>query len=31
MFWLKYLDYLFINRPGALDGASELFFLGEEK
>jgi SAM-dependent methyltransferase len=30
LFWLKYLDYLFINWPGALDGASELFFLGRK-
>ena len=28
IFWLKYLDYLFVNQPQALDAASGLFFLG---
>lgn len=27
-FWLKYLDYLVIDRPGALDGASGIYFIG---
>jgi SAM-dependent methyltransferase/uncharacterized protein YbaR (Trm112 family) len=28
IFWLKYIDYLFVNSPRAADGASELYFLG---
>ncbi len=27
-FYLKYFDYLLINKPGALDAASGLFFMG---
>ena len=27
-FYLKYLDYLLIDTPGALDAASGVFFLG---
>ncbi|WP_197748120.1 methyltransferase domain-containing protein [Mycolicibacterium helvum] len=27
-FWLKYVDYLTIDRPASLDGASGLYFLG---
>ncbi len=27
-FWLKYFDYLLVNRPEAMDGASCTFFLG---
>jgi SAM-dependent methyltransferase len=27
-FWLKYLDYLLIDRPGALDAASGVYFIG---
>ncbi len=29
-FWLKYLDYLMINSPAALDGASGLYFMGQK-
>jgi SAM-dependent methyltransferase len=28
IFWLKYIDYVFVNSPRAADGASELYFLG---
>ena len=27
-FFLKYFDYLIIDRPAALDGASAVYFLG---
>ncbi len=30
-FWLKYLDYFLIDRPGALDAAAGLFFLGRRR
>lgn len=30
-FWIKYLDLLFINNEGTLDGASGLFFVGQKK
>jgi SAM-dependent methyltransferase len=29
-FWLKYFDYLLIDRPGALDAASGFFFMGRK-
>jgi SAM-dependent methyltransferase len=29
-FWLKYFDYLLINKPGALDAASGYYFLGRK-
>ncbi len=29
-FWLKYLDYATINRPGAIDAASGCYFLGRK-
>jgi len=28
LFWLKYVDYFFIDTPRTSDGASELYFLG---
>jgi SAM-dependent methyltransferase len=28
IFWLKYIDYFFVNSPRAADAASELYFLG---
>jgi uncharacterized protein YbaR (Trm112 family) len=28
LFWLKYLDYLVLNKPGTLDAASDFYFLG---
>ncbi len=28
LFWLKYVDYFFVDSPRAADGASELYFLG---
>jgi len=30
LFWLKYLDYLVLNKPGTLDGASGFYFLGRK-
>ena len=27
-FWLKYVDYFFLDSPRAADGASELYFMG---
>lgn len=30
-FWLKYFDYLFINNPQAIDGASCTYFLGKKE
>jgi SAM-dependent methyltransferase/uncharacterized protein YbaR (Trm112 family) len=30
-FWLKYFDYLFRNRPAAMDGASCTCFLGKKR
>lgn len=27
-FWLKYLDYLVVDKPGALDAASGVYFIG---
>jgi len=30
LFWLKYLDYLVLDRPGTLDGASAFYFLGRK-
>lgn len=29
-FWLKWLDYLLVNRPEAMDGASYTYFLGSK-
>jgi SAM-dependent methyltransferase len=29
-FWLKYLDYILIDKPGGYDGASGYFFLGRK-
>jgi SAM-dependent methyltransferase len=29
-FWLKYIDYLLIAKPGALDGAAGVYFLGRK-
>ena len=29
-FWLKYMDQLMMGNPGALDGASGLFFMGRK-
>jgi uncharacterized protein YbaR (Trm112 family) len=29
-FWLKYLDYYLINKPGTMDAASAFFFLGQK-
>jgi hypothetical protein len=29
-FWLKYLDYVLISGPGALDAASAYYFLGQK-
>jgi hypothetical protein len=29
-FWLKYFDYILINKPLAFDAASAYFFLGEK-
>lgn len=29
-FWLKYFDYLLIRRPGAIDAASGVYFLGRK-
>ena len=31
LFWLKYLDYLLVARPGALDAAFAFYFLGERR
>jgi hypothetical protein len=28
--WLKYLDYIVISGPGALDAASAYYFLGQK-
>ncbi len=30
LFWLKYLDNLVLNRPGAMDGGSCFYFLGRK-
>lgn len=30
-FWLKYFDYLLVNRRGALDAASAFYFLGRKQ
>jgi len=30
LFWLKYLDYLVLDKPGTLDGASGFYFLGRK-
>jgi len=30
LFWLKYLDYLVLSKPGTLDGASAYYFLGRK-
>ena len=30
-FWLKYLDYYLINKPGAYDAGSAFFFLGRKR
>jgi uncharacterized protein YbaR (Trm112 family)/SAM-dependent methyltransferase len=30
LFWLKYLDYLVLDRPGTVDGASGFYFLGRK-
>lgn len=29
-FWLKYLDYYLVDKPGALDAASGVFFMGQK-
>jgi SAM-dependent methyltransferase len=31
LFWLKYLDYLLLAKPGALDAAFAFYFLGEKR
>lgn len=30
-FWIKYFDYLFANKPQAIDGASCTYFFGQKK
>jgi len=30
-FWLKYFDYLIIDKPGTLDAASAYYFMGQKK
>jgi uncharacterized protein YbaR (Trm112 family) len=29
-FWLKYFDYILVDKPGALDGAAGYYFLGKK-
>lgn len=31
LFWLKYLDYLVLHNPGALDAAFAFYFLGQKR
>ena len=31
LFWIKYLDYLLVAKPGALDAAFAFYFLGEKR
>jgi hypothetical protein len=30
LFWLKYIDYYLINKPGAFDASSGYYFMGRK-